>query len=42
MNEIEQKLPPTEEQKKNNRFSFVVGIVIVIAIMIVFALLFNK
>lgn len=32
----------TEEQKKNNSFSFIVGCVIVIAIMIVFALLFNR
>jgi hypothetical protein len=30
-----------EEQKKNNRFSFIVGIVIAMAIMIAFALLFH-
>lgn len=38
----EQKLPPTEEEKKNNQFSFIVGIIIALAIIVAFALLFNK
>jgi len=42
MSEIKEKQPPTEEERKNNRFSFIVGIVIIIAIMIAFTLLFNK
>ena len=36
-----EKLPPTEEERKNNRFSFIVGIIIAMAIIIVFAILFR-
>jgi hypothetical protein len=42
MSQEHEKLPQTEEQKRNNSYSFIVGCVIVIAIMIVFALLFNR
>ncbi len=37
----ETKKPLTEEEKKNNRFSFMVGMVIALVIMIVFVLLFH-
>ena len=37
----EEKRPPTEEEKKNHRFSFIVGIVIALAIMVAFTLLFH-
>lgn len=37
----ETKKPLTEEEKKNNRFSFIVGMVIALVIMIVFVLLFH-
>ena len=37
----EEKKPRTEEEKKNNRFSFVVGILIGLAIIIIFVLLFH-
>lgn len=30
-----------EEQKSNNRFSFIVGIFIALAIIVIFVLLFN-
>ncbi len=42
MSENSEKLPQSEEEKKNNRFSFMVGIVIAIVIIIAFAILFNK
>jgi len=37
-----EKLPPTEEERQNNRFSFIVGIFIGLAIIIIFVLLFNR
>jgi hypothetical protein len=37
----EVKRPLTEEEKKNHRFSFIVGIVIGIVIIVAFALLFH-
>ncbi len=37
-----EKLPPTEEEKSNNRFSFIIGIVIAMVIIIAFAILFNR
>jgi len=37
----ETKKPRTEEEKKNNRFSFIVGILIGLAIIILFVLLFH-
>ncbi len=37
----EVKRPPTEEEKKNHRFSFIVGIVIGIVIIVAFTLLFH-
>ncbi len=37
----ETKKPQTEEEKKNNRFSFIVGIFIGLAIIILFVLLFH-
>jgi len=36
----ENKLP-TEEEKSNNRYSFIVGIVIALVIIIIFTLLFH-
>ena len=42
MSEQSEKMPPTEEERKNHRFSFIVGIIIAMAIIIVFALLFNR
>jgi hypothetical protein len=37
----ETKKPRTEEEKKNNRFSFIAGIFIGLAIIILFVLLFH-
>jgi hypothetical protein len=37
----ETKKPQTEEEKNNNRFSFIVGIFIGLAIIILFVLLFH-
>jgi hypothetical protein len=37
----ETKRPPTEEEKRNHRFSFIVGIFIGLAIIIIFVLLFH-
>jgi hypothetical protein len=37
----ETKNPQTEEEKKNKRFSFIVGILIGLAIIILFVLLFH-
>ena len=37
----ETKKPLTEEEKKNNRFSFIVGMLIALTIMIIFVLLFH-
>jgi hypothetical protein len=37
----EAKKPQTEEEKRNNRFSFIVGIFIGLAIIILFVLLFH-
>jgi hypothetical protein len=39
MHEI--KTPPTEEEKRNRRFSFIVGICIGLVIIIIFVLLFH-
>jgi flagellar biogenesis protein FliO len=36
-----ERKPLTEEEKKNNRFSFIVGMFIALAIIILFALLFH-
>ncbi len=36
-----EKAPLTEEEKKNNRFSFIVGMFIALAIIILFVLLFK-
>jgi hypothetical protein len=41
LNMSETKKPLTEEEKKNNRFSFIVGMVIALVIIIVFVLLFH-
>ena len=38
---MSQKTPPTEEESRNNRFSFIVGIVIALVILIIFVLLFR-
>jgi hypothetical protein len=35
------KMPPTEEERRNNRFSFILGIVIALVILIIFALVFK-
>lgn len=37
----EEKKPYTEEEKKNHSYSFIVGIVIGLAIIVAFALLFH-
>jgi hypothetical protein len=37
----ETKKPSTEEEKRNHRFSFIVGIFIGLAIIIIFVLLFH-
>ncbi len=42
MSQQSEKVPPTEEERKNNRFSFIVGIIIAMAIIVAFALLFNR
>jgi len=34
-------MPPTEEEKRNNRFSFIVGMAIALVIIIIFVLLFR-
>lgn len=39
---MSEKSPLTEEEKRNNRFSFIVGIFIALAIIVIFTLLFNK
>lgn len=38
---MDEKKPLTEEEKKNNRFSFIVGILIALVIIVVFVLVFN-
>jgi hypothetical protein len=38
---MSEKMPPTDEEKRNNRFSFIVGMVIALAIIIIFVLLFK-
>src|SRR5713226_7587066 len=37
-----EKTPPTEEEKRNNRFSFIVGILIALAIIVLFVILFRS
>jgi hypothetical protein len=37
----EQKPRVSDEEQQNNRFSFIVGIIIAMAIIVAFALLFN-
>ena len=37
----EEKKPYTEEEKKNHRYSFIVGIVIGLAVIVAFTLLFH-
>lgn len=39
---MSEKVPQTDEEKKNNRFSFIVGIAIALIVIIAFTLLFNK
>ena len=41
MSETSEKPAPTEEEKKNNRFSFIVGIFIALAIIVLFAIFFR-
>jgi len=38
---MSEKTPLTEEEQKNNRFSFVVGILIALAIIVLFVILFK-
>jgi len=38
---MSQKTPPTEEEKRNNRFSFILGMLIALAIIVIFVLLFK-
>ena len=37
----EEKKPYSEEEKKNHRYSFIVGIVIGLAVIVAFTLLFH-
>lgn len=39
---MSEKRQVTEEEKRNNRFSFIVGIFIALAIIVIFVLVFNK
>jgi len=39
---MSEKKIPTEEERKNNRFSFIVGVVIALVVIVLFVLLFNK
>jgi hypothetical protein len=41
MSETSEKRSVTEEEKKNNRFSFIVGIFIALAIIVLFAIFFH-
>jgi hypothetical protein len=41
MSNSEEKLPTTEDEKRSNRFSFIVGIFIAMAIIILFVVLFG-
>ncbi len=41
MSEKSEKRVVTEEERNNNRFSFIVGCFIALAIIIIFILLFN-
>ena len=38
---MSEQTPKTEEEKRNNRFSFIVGMVIALVIIIIFVLLFK-
>lgn len=38
---MHEKTPLTDEEKRNHRFSFIVGIVIAVAIIVVFVILFK-
>jgi hypothetical protein len=38
---MSQKRTPTEEEKRNHLFSFIVGMVIALVIIIIFVLLFH-
>jgi predicted nucleic acid-binding Zn ribbon protein len=38
---MSEKKPLTEEEKRNNRFSFIVGMVIALVIIVVFVLVFR-
>lgn len=38
---MSEKMPRTEEEKQSNRFSFIVGMVIALVIIIIFVLLFK-
>lgn len=38
---MSEKSPKTEEEKQSNRFSFIVGMLIALAIIVIFVLLFH-
>jgi len=38
---MSQKTPQTEEERRNHRFSFILGIVIALVILIIFVLVFK-
>jgi hypothetical protein len=38
---MSQKTPQTEEEKRNNRFSFILGMLIALVIIVIFVLLFK-
>ena len=38
---MSEKRPLTEEERRSNRFSFIVGMVIALAILVLFVLLFR-
>ncbi len=38
---MSEKKPLTEEEKRNNRFSFIVGMIIALVIIVVFVLVFK-
>ncbi len=39
---MDEKTPPIVEEKRNNRFSFIVGILIALAIIVLFVILFRS
>ncbi len=38
---MNERTPKTEEEKRNNRYSFIVGMVIALVVIIIFVLLFK-